>query len=72
MNDARLVLTVDTGVVHACSALDKPIVALYSAGSAGTENEPLSTRRLVIRSRNTVSEMDPREAVAETLLRGLP
>jgi ADP-heptose:LPS heptosyltransferase len=72
LNDARLVLTVDTGVVHACSALNKPIVALFCADAKGTEYEPLSTRRLVIRSRGSVAEMDPREAAAETLLRGLP
>jgi ADP-heptose:LPS heptosyltransferase len=72
LNDARLVLTVDTGIVHACSALNKPIVALYCTGAIGTEYEPLSTRQLVIRSRGSVSEMDPREAVAETFLRGLP
>lgn len=72
LNDARLVLTVDTGIVHACSALNKPIVALYCAGAIATEYEPLSTRRLVIRSRGSVSEMDPRQAVAETLRRGLP
>jgi len=72
LNDARLVLTVDTGVVHACSALNKPIVALYCAGGIATEYEPLASRRLVIRSRGSVSEIDPREAAAETLLWGLP
>ena len=72
VNEARLVLTVDTGVVHACSALNKPIVALYSGGSEGKEYGPLSARRLVIRARASLSEMDPQEAIAETLRKGLP
>jgi ADP-heptose:LPS heptosyltransferase len=72
LNDARLVLTMDTGIVHASSALNKPIVALYCGSAIGAEYKPLSTRRLVIRSGGSVAEMDPREAVAETLQRGLP
>lgn len=67
---ARLVFTVDTGVVHACSALNKPIVALSHSGN---EYGALSTRRLVIQPRNcTVAQMDPAEAIAVTLERGLP
>jgi len=69
---ARLVLTVDTGVVHACSALNTPIVAFYCAGITPTINQPLSTRRLVIQARGNVTEMDPEEAIAETMRRGLP
>ena len=67
---SRLVFTVDTGVVHACSALNKPIVALSHSGN---EYGALSTRRLVIQPRNrTVAQMEPAEAIAVTLERGLP
>ncbi|MDB6021966.1 MAG: hypothetical protein JWQ04_1823, partial [Pedosphaera sp.] len=67
---ARLVLTVDTGVVHACSALNKPIVAFSHSGN---EYGPLSTRKLVIQPPGcTVSQMAPELAIAETLRRGLP
>ena len=74
MADARLVLTVDTGVVHACSALNKPIVAFYCAGNNGTENWPLSTRRLVILAPPgcAVPQIDPELAIAETRRHGLP
>lgn len=68
--NARLVLTVDTGVVHACSALNKPIVALSHSGN---EYGPLSTRKLVIATKGgTVSQMDPEQAIAMTLQHGLP
>ena len=72
--DARLVLTVDTGVVHACSALDKPIVALYCAGESATLIGPLSTRRLLIQPRpgRIVPDIDPEQAIAETRHYGLP
>jgi ADP-heptose:LPS heptosyltransferase len=69
---ARLVLTVDTGVVHACSALNTPVVAFYCAGRSPTANQPLSARRLVIQARGKVTEMDPEEAIAETMHHGLP
>jgi ADP-heptose:LPS heptosyltransferase len=67
--EARLVLTVDTGVVHACSAFNRPIVALFCAGSSGVERGPLSERRLMIQppSGGNVSDIDPKEAVAQTL-----
>jgi ADP-heptose:LPS heptosyltransferase len=66
--DARLVLTVDTGVVHACSALNRPIVAFYCGGSSGIRIGPLSTRRLVIHAPpgRVVREIDPAQAIAET------
>ena len=67
--NARLVLTVDTGVVHACSALDKPIVTF---STSGTEYGALSTRRLVVQPSTIVAEMDPEWAIAETLRHGLP
>ncbi|SRR6266478_3517584 len=72
--DAQLVLTVDTGVVHACSALDKPIIAFYCAGSSGIRIGPLSTRRLVIQAPDggVVPDIDPQQAIAETLRYGLP
>ena len=72
--DARLVLTVDTGVVHACSALDKPIVALYCTGESATLNGPLSTRRLLIQAPagGMVPDIDPEQAIAETRRYGLP
>ena len=71
---ARLVLTGDTGVVHACSALDKPIVALFCASSYAVENGPLSTRRLMIRPQHgrSVPDIDPEQAIAETQRHGLP
>ncbi len=72
--DSRLVLTVDTGVVHACSALDKPIVAFYRAGTLGLKYAPLSTRRLVIQAPPgcVVPDIDPVLAISETRRHGLP
>lgn len=72
--DAQLVLTVDTGIVHACSALDKPVVALFCVGKSATEFAPLSTWRLMIRPQTgrIVSDIDPDQAIAETLQHGLP
>ena len=69
--NAKLVLTVDTkGVVHACSALNKPIVSLSHSGN---EYAALSTRRLVIHAQGgTVSQMEPGQAIAMTLKHGLP
>jgi ADP-heptose:LPS heptosyltransferase len=68
--NAKLVLTVDTGVVHACSALNKPIVALSHSGN---EYGPLSTRKLVIEAKGgTVSQIEPEQAIALTLKHGLP
>lgn len=75
INDARRVLTVDTGVVHACSALDKPIMALYCAGQSRNGYAPLSTRQLVIEApppRGMVPDIDPEHAIAETRRHGLP
>ena len=71
---ARLVLTVDTGVVHVCSALNRPVVAFYCAGSSGTVFKPLSSRCLMIRPQagRFVSDIDPAHAVAETWQHGLP
>jgi ADP-heptose:LPS heptosyltransferase len=70
---ARLVLTVDTGVVHVCSALDRPVVALYCTGSAGTVFKPLSSWHLMIRPQTgaSVADIDPAQAVAETRRHGL-
>jgi ADP-heptose:LPS heptosyltransferase len=72
--DARLVLTVDTGIVHACSALNKPIVAFYRSGILGAKYGPLSTRRLVIEAPPgcIVPDIDPAQAIAETRRHGLP
>jgi heptosyltransferase II len=72
VSNAWLVLTVDTGVVHACSALNTPIVALYSGEQHVTINGPLSTQRLVIKTRGKVADMSSEEAIAETLRQGLP
>jgi len=75
---AGLVLTVDTGVVHACSALDKPIVALYCGLDklrySSTGFEPCSTWQLVIRPPpgRIVAEINPEEAIAKTREHGLP
>ena len=65
---------VDTGVVHACTALDKPVVALYSMDAAFSTYESLSTWRLVLRpqSGHIVSDIDPAYAIAQTRGRGLP
>jgi ADP-heptose:LPS heptosyltransferase len=72
--DSQMVLTVDTGVVHACSALDKPIVAFYCAGNSGIQIGPLSTWRLVIRppAGGNVPDIDPQQAIGETLRHGVP
>jgi ADP-heptose:LPS heptosyltransferase len=74
INASHLVLTVDTGVVHACTALDKPVVALYSMDAAFSTYESLSTWRLVLRpqSGHIVSDIDPAYAIAQTRGRGLP
>lgn len=71
---AHLVLTVETGVVHACSALDKPIVAFYNLSNSLISYESLSTWRLVIRPRSGrfVPDINPDEAIAETRNHGLP
>lgn len=68
---SRLVVTVDTGVVHACSALDKPIVVLSHSVA---DYAPLSTRKLVIQPEpgGRVAQMTPELAIAETLKHGLP
>jgi len=72
--DSRMVLTVDTGVVHACSAFNKPVVALYVGGKSIMLIGPLSTRRLVIQARPGfhVPDIDPEFAIAETQRYGLP
>lgn len=74
INAARLVLTVETGVVHACSAFDKPIIAFYCEHETATAYEPLSTWRLVIRPQtgHTVLDIRPEHAIAETRQRNLP
>jgi ADP-heptose:LPS heptosyltransferase len=74
INASHLVLTVDTGVVHACTALDKPVVALYSMDAAFSTYESLSTWRLVLRPQtgHIVSDIDPAYAIAQTRGRGLP
>lgn len=45
---ASLVLTVNTGVLHACSALDTPIVLLANGPTELREFAPLSAKQLVI------------------------
>jgi len=75
INAARLVLTVDTGVVHVCSALDKPIVAFYRGlDNIATAFDPLSTWHLVIRPPpgRIASDISPDEAIAKTRRHGLP
>ena len=72
VDDARLVLTVDTGVVHICSALNKPIVALYCGGEGRGRYKPLSQQQLVIEARSTVPKMEPEEAINATLQQGRP
>lgn len=65
---SQLVLTVDTGVVHACSALDKPIVALSSVGDTPAAYLPLSTWQLLIHPRTgcNVADINPDEAIEAT------
>ncbi len=73
VNDARLVLTVETGVVHACSALDKPIVAFYSMSEHLVGFKPLSTWQLVIHPQSGyVPDINPDEAIEKTRRHGLP
>jgi len=71
---ARLVLSVDTGVVHACSALDKPVVALYCGAYFANKYGPLSHWRLAIKAPPgcTVKNLSWQLAVAETKRYGLP
>lgn len=71
---AQLVFTVDTGVVHICSALDKPIVALFGTSNTANSYQPLSTWRLSIRPRNGrwVPDIRPEEAIEATRQHGLP
>lgn len=72
LDRAHLVLSVDTGVVHACSALDKPLVTFFRMGRTNVTHAPLSTWQLVIRSATgVVSDIDPGHAVEETRKRGL-
>jgi ADP-heptose:LPS heptosyltransferase len=66
VDGARLVLTVDTGVVHVCSALNKPVVALFTGSDGGGTYKPLSNQRLVIEARGTMAGLDPEEAIAQT------
>jgi len=70
---ARLVVSVDTGVVHACSALNKPVVAFYCGDRYSVLNGPLSTRKLIIQAPPgcVVPDIDPRQAIEETLHYGL-
>jgi len=70
---AELVLTVDTGIVHACSALGKPVVALYVADRSSTTYAPLSPWHLMIQPKTgIVSDIAPDQAAATTLRYGLP
>jgi ADP-heptose:LPS heptosyltransferase len=70
--DARLVLTPDTGVVHAASALNKPIVALYCGGTDLNRNGPLSDRKLIIQAQGSLCEFPSEPAIRQTLQHGLP
>ena len=72
--NAHLVLTVDTGVVHACSALDVSIIAFYCAGKSVSLIGPLSTQRSVIQASagRIVPDIDPQFAIAETRRCGFP
>lgn len=71
---SRLVLTVDTGVVHVCSAFDKPLVALYWVHHTSPGYLPLSSWQLVVRPQtgHTVMDIPPEYAIAETRRRELP
>jgi ADP-heptose:LPS heptosyltransferase len=71
--EADLVLTVDTAVVHACSALNRPLVGLFCASAHDIVYAPLSTWQLVIRSpAGFVTDIDAEQAIAETRRHGLP
>jgi ADP-heptose:LPS heptosyltransferase len=73
INDAGLVLTVETGVVHVCSALDKPVVALYSQTKSLISFKPLSTWQLVIHPQSgAVPDINPEEAIGKSLSHGFP
>ena len=62
---ARLVLTVNTGVIHACSAFDKPVVVLANGPDEIREFRPLSAWQLIIEAMNPlrVPDITLREAV---------
>jgi ADP-heptose:LPS heptosyltransferase len=70
---ARLVLTVDTGVVHVCSVFDVPLVALYWVHHTSPGYLPLSTWQLVIRPTRgyTVMDITPEQAIAESQARNV-
>lgn len=73
INDARLVLTVETGVVHVCSVFDKPIVAFYNMSKHLIGFKPLSTWQLVIHPQSGfVPDINPDEAIEKTRSHGLP
>jgi len=71
---ARLVMSVDTGVVHACSALDTPVVAFYCGGEFAIKYGPLSTWGLAIQAPvgYRVPDIPVEQAIAETQRHGLP
>lgn len=70
---AHLVFSVDTGVVHVCSALDKPIVALFGTSNISMLYLPSSSWKLVIHPRNGrwVRDIQPEDAIDATRQHGL-
>lgn len=70
---AHLVLSVDTGVVHVCSALDKPIIALFGTSNISTIYLPSSSWKLIIRPRTGrwVRDILPEDAIDATRQHGL-
>ncbi len=64
MERVGLVVTVDTSIVHLASALDRPIVALYSADAANYARfRPLSTVQEIVRAESGPIETIPVGAV---------
>lgn len=66
---AALVVTVNTGVMHACSALDVPIVVLVNGPTEIREFAPLSTRQLVVEATwpKILPDLPVREAIEATI-----
>lgn len=65
---AKLVITVNTGVLHICSALDVPVVVLANGPAEIREFAPLSSRQLIIQadSPRVLADLSASEAISST------
>lgn len=73
MKASRAVLSVNTGLVHVASALDKPQVALNNGRNQVAEYGPRSTRQVVIEAegQQSLRQIDPAHAIQLTNGSGL-